>query len=101
MTGMDKEREYLQHISTEVFNCISRIAPSAGPSEPSHITPFLIGDPVATVELSNRLLNEEFKVLPIRTPTVPAGKERLRISLSASIPEHSITEFCNALERIL
>lgn len=101
MTGMNKEREYLQHISTEVFNCISRIAPSAGPSEPSHITPFLIGDPVATVELSNRLLKEGFKVLPIRTPTVPAGKERLRISLSASIPEHSITEFCNALERIL
>lgn len=101
MTGMDKEREYLRKISAEVFSRIAQFAPSAGPSEPSHITPFLIGDPVATVELSNRLLKEGFKVLPIRTPTVPAGKERLRISLNASIPEQSITEFCNALERTL
>ena len=56
----------------------------------SHIRPLIVGDASGAVELSWKLLNEGFKVLPIRTPTVPPGTERLRFSLSAAIPECEI-----------
>lgn len=52
---------------------------------PSHIRPFITGSSARAVELSARLDRYGFKVLPIRTPTVPAGTERLRFSLSAAI----------------
>lgn len=51
--------------------------------EPSHIRPLITGDARRAVELSERLLEAGYKVLPIRTPTVPPGTERLRFSLSA------------------
>lgn len=53
-------------------------------AEPSHIRPLIVGDARKAVALSRDLLAEGFNVLPIRTPTVPAGSERLRFSLSAS-----------------
>ena len=34
-----------------------------------------------------QLLRDGVKVLPIRTPTVPPGTERLRISLSAALTD--------------
>jgi len=58
--------------------------------EPSHIRPLIVGDAGRAVGLSQRLLESGFKVLPIRTPTVPPGTERLRFSLSASLSTDDI-----------
>lgn len=56
------------------------------PTDCRYIYPAITGSAESAVELSRRLLSEEaIKVLPIRTPTVPPGTERLRISLSAAI----------------
>jgi 8-amino-7-oxononanoate synthase len=57
----------------------------------SHIQPYIVGDAKRTVELSQRLLRDGIKVLPIRTPTVPPGTERLRFSLSAALPDSALT----------
>lgn len=50
-----------------------------------HIQPLLIGNPTEALQASALLKDAGFRVLPIRTPTVPAGTDRLRFSLSASL----------------
>lgn len=75
----DDLRARLRHLAEELAAAVP------GPSPASHIRPLVVGDPRRAVELSARLLAEGFKVLPIRTPTVPPGTERLRFSLSAAI----------------
>lgn len=97
MTGMDAERAHLRHIAAELHNRISALAPDRTSPLSGHITPFTVGDPRLTVDLSARLLERGFKVLPIRTPTVPAGTERLRISLSAALPTETVHRFADAL----
>ena len=48
----------------------------------SQIIPLIIQDNIRTVEFAKRLQEKGYWVLPIRTPTVPLGEERLRFSLS-------------------
>lgn len=88
--GMDAERKHLRHLG-KLLSGITRSG-----SE-SHIQPLIVGDARAAVELSQRLAADGFKVLPIRKPTVPAGTERLRFSLSTSLAEDSL----NRLQEIM
>lgn len=85
---MDSEREHLHALATKLQAFTH--APSSlkinGKASASHIQPLITGDARRAVELSKELLERGFKVLPIRTPTVPPGTERLRFSLSASMP---------------
>ncbi|MFI5304097.1 MAG: 8-amino-7-oxononanoate synthase [Nitrospiria bacterium] len=48
------------------------------------IIPILTGDNLKTVQISKALFDEGFYIPAIRPPTVPEGKSRLRISLSAA-----------------
>ena len=68
---------------------------------PSHIRPLIVGDAARAVELSQLLLAEGFKVLPIRTPTVPPGTERLRFSLSAAVPEAELSRLGHILPNLI
>lgn len=70
------------------------------PDTPSHIRALIIGDANKTVEASKKLRDEGIIVLPIRTPTVPAGTERLRLSLSASMQPDDILKLSKALKCI-
>lgn len=89
MTGMDDRRARLRELSSRLHSILAPLQPAVNVT-PSHIQPLVTGDPRKAVELSQRLLEAGFKVLPIRTPTVPPGTERLRFSLSASIPMSAI-----------
>jgi 8-amino-7-oxononanoate synthase len=49
----------------------------------SQIVPIIVGEAEAAVQLSRRLEEGGFLIPAIRPPTVPRGRSRLRISLSA------------------
>ena len=67
---------------------------------PSHIRPLLTGSADRAVDLSRQLAAEGFKVLPIRTSTVPPGTERLRFSLSAAIGMESLDRLGTVLKQL-
>jgi 8-amino-7-oxononanoate synthase len=97
---MDKEREALHQLTVETAKILSPYS-TTGEIAPSHIMPMIIGDAVRTVEISKRLLENGVKVLPIRTPTVPPGTERLRFSLSASLTTSDLQCLRSALASAL
>jgi len=48
------------------------------------IQPLLIGDPIKTKELTNKLFDRGFLVTNINYPVVPKGKDEIRIQISAA-----------------
>ncbi len=94
LTAMDSERAKVVRLSR-------LLAEALGSSrQPSHITPLITGDAVKAVKLSENLLALGYKALPIRTPTVPAGTERLRFSISAAMDDSDITGLKKALSAL-
>lgn len=76
--GMDSERSHLKALGNALGRTLCN-------GSNSHIQPYMLGDPHAAVEMSKALAADGFDVLPIRTPTVPPGTDRLRLSLSAAM----------------
>lgn len=97
--GMDTERARLQEITRRMSSILMPYM--ALPPQPSHIMPLVTGDAVRTVELSQKLLQHGVKVLPIRTPTVPPGTERLRFSLSAALTDSDLQNVSVAIAATL
>ncbi len=93
MLSMDSERQTLRQLA-------AKLADALGADDPSHIRPLIVGDARKAVELSMRLLDQGYKVLPIRTPTVPPGTERLRFSLSAAIAPEAIDNLAAVIGRL-
>lgn len=91
MLSMDAERQHLKQLA-------ETLASRLDSGMCSHIIPFIVGDAEKAVKLSRHLETKGLKVLPIRTPTVPAGTERLRISLSASMSVDDIHKLANELQ---
>lgn len=99
MVNMDDRREHLSELSQRLKNVLSGYQSKEATA--SHIQPLIVGDAVKAVELSRHLAEIGFKVLPIRTPTVPPGTERLRFSLSASMSLDDIDGLGDALKRVV
>ncbi len=59
----------------------------------SPIIPIIIGDKAATVETSQRLYERGIFVPAIRFPTVPKGKARLRVTVTAAHEPRDIEQF--------
>ena len=96
----DNRREHLARLGVQLSQVLSKY--SATPVQPSHIQPLIIGDAHKAVELSRQLLTRYgIKALPIRKPTVPAGTERLRFSLSADMMPRDIEVLDNALRELM
>jgi 8-amino-7-oxononanoate synthase len=97
LIGQNDRREHLMRLSTRLREGL--IAGGLRTAGESQIVPLITGDNRRAVRLSEALCERGFYVLPIRTPTVPAGSERLRLSLTARITEEQIDriiELCKA-----
>lgn len=66
----------------------------------SAITPWIIGDEQAAMELARSLRAQGFLVPAIRYPTVARGSARLRITVTAAHEEAQIRALCEALSRL-
>ncbi len=98
MLKADAERERLHVMSKKLYRILT--ATRQAPTAESHIQGLITGDAVKAVEMSGKLRDEGFVVLPIRTPTVPAGTERLRFSLSASMTDEDLDKLSMALKKV-
>jgi len=96
----DNRREHLARLAIQLQSVLSKYSDHT--TEASHIQPLIIGDPHRAVELSRQLLSRYgIKALPIRKPTVPAGTERLRFSLSSAMMPRDIEALDKALHDLM
>ena len=75
--------------------CLRRALPMMNSSTP--IQPVLIGDNEKALAIAEKLKQQGLLVFAIRSPTVAAGSERLRITLSATHEESDIDVLLDAL----
>ncbi len=94
----DWRREKLNSLSVRLQNGLRQLGLDLIDSQ-SAIHAVVIGDNHRTSEISNKLLNMGFFVSAIRPPTVPKGKARLRITLSANHQDHDVDQLLTALEK--
>ena len=67
-------------------------------TNPSHIVPLMIGDPVEAKRITDRLLAvHDIYVQPINHPTVPKGTERLRLTPTPFHDEGHVARLVEAL----
>lgn len=91
MQLMDDERRHLAQLSQDLYSALG-----IG-GTPCHIAPLLAGSSARALEMSAALENLGYHVLPIRTPTVPPGTERLRFSISAAMSREQIRGLASAV----
>lgn len=65
----------------------------------SYIIPVVVGENKKAVDLSNKLLDNGFFVLPIRYPTVKKNEARIRISLNPLIEEGDINKLYEIIKK--
>lgn len=63
----------------------------------TQIIPIIIGNNEKTIKISKKLFDNKFLALPIRTPSVPPNKARLRISLTSNIEFEEIEKALNII----
>ncbi|MCC8088707.1 MAG: 8-amino-7-oxononanoate synthase [Rikenellaceae bacterium] len=97
ISGMNERRKHLQNISGILRSKL--IKAGFATCGDSNIVPIILGDNDKTIRLSDYLCGNGFFILPIHKPTVPAGSERLRISLTAAIEEQNINDLIEACKR--
>lgn len=92
------QRKQLQQLTTIFRKGLKDIGqPCLGES---YIVPLLKSGNEQVVQLSKKLEQEGFLALPIRSPTVKKGSERVRFSLTANIPQEAVKEVLSILELV-
>jgi 5-aminolevulinate synthase len=70
-------------------------------SNPSHIVPLFVGDPVRCKAVSDALLKRyDIYIQPINYPTVPRGGERLRLTPTPQHSDSDMDHLCTSLARV-
>lgn len=96
---MKAEREHLKTLSSQFSELIENKTSEKTISE-SHIFPWICGSSDAAVKVASIFQERGFDVLPIRRPTVPAGTERIRMSLNANLKLSDLIPVGNILQEI-
>jgi len=64
------------------------------------IQPIMLGSSQAALQAQQELLDEGFRVIAIRAPTVPRGSERLRVTFSAAHTEEQVDALVEKLSQL-
>jgi len=91
-TDLKKNTEYL---SKEFAKIGLNVLPGA-----THIIPVILGSVEKAVTTSKKLLENGYFCSAIRPPTVPAGTERLRISVQCEHTQKHLAGLCAVLKNI-
>jgi 8-amino-7-oxononanoate synthase len=91
------EREHVSNCSALLIAGLKKIGIDTLASD-THIIPVVTGDEQRTLALSEALRDQGIYVVAIRPPTVPDGKCRLRISLTAAHTLSDISRLITAIE---
>lgn len=94
---LNAEREQVSKCSELLIAGLKKIGIDTLASD-THIVPVMTGDEQRTLALTEALRDQGIYVVAIRPPTVPDGKCRLRISLTASHTSGDISRLITAIE---
>ncbi|MER9139338.1 5-aminolevulinate synthase [Mesorhizobium sp. M0830] len=101
LRGSDSERIALRRKTNLLTGLLKEAGIPVMPTE-SHIIPVLIGDPFRCKEASRQLLDRyAIYVQPILAPSVPAGTERFRVTVTPAHSTTDIRKFVDALRQVL
>ncbi len=90
------KREKLRELTNFTLEKISSLGINTVST--THIIGLVVGDNEKVSIIANNLKEKGYNVYPIKSPTVPKGEERIRISLHPNISKDEINEF---LERFI
>jgi 7-keto-8-aminopelargonate synthetase and related enzymes len=90
-------RQYLTTLQAQLFRALGELPLAVLPVRQSHIVPILCGDRGRARRLSQALHAEGYFIRPIMAPTVPAGSERLRISITAGLLQSDLSRLCDVI----
>ncbi len=96
--AMQYKREYLRKISSYLHSNLKELG--IMPSQ-SQIQPLITGDSKKALEASQIFRNAGLLAMPIRHPTVPENKARLRLSLNCNLRIDDIELITQLVERHL
>jgi 8-amino-7-oxononanoate synthase len=94
--GMEREREMLKKRAHRMNRTLRQQGFDTANSD-SQIVPVILGKNEDTLQAAAHLQKEGFAVRGIRPPTVPQGQARLRLSLTAKIPEEDLKRLVSSL----
>lgn len=100
LIGMTEERKHLRETSEWFRKELEGITGRKCQSQ-SQIIPVHAGSAEKAIEMASRIRDAGIDALPIRRPTVAAGTERLRLSLSAGNTRESLVEVLNSIKNSL
>jgi len=96
----NEQREHLQTLIKKFKQGAEQLGLNLMPSDTA-IQPLLVNNVEKLLSLKNNLQQQGYIVGAIRSPTVPAGSERLRITLSAAHEAQHIEKLLSALASAL
>jgi 8-amino-7-oxononanoate synthase len=97
--GQDR-RERLRASVAQLRSGLARLKRGTLMPSDTPIQPLVVGANADAVRLSQALLERGLLVPAIRTPTVPAGTARLRITLSAALSREDVAQLIEALHEL-
>jgi 8-amino-7-oxononanoate synthase len=97
--SMEAERGHLASLSANLRGRLASLGFDCGLSN-SHIVSLIVGGNEAALRLAATLQDRGFAVRAIRSPSVPPGTERLRLSLTAQLTMDDVERFSDTVSAV-
>ncbi len=99
LVNLNHRRQRLCEISAYFRDRLNKLG-YVVPSGDTPIIPLITGSAESALDISAVLEKENILALPIRRPTVPAGGERIRFSLNATLSDEEINKVLKVMAQL-